>query len=126
MSEESTFRYEFENRGDYLFIKLAGRLDSRETMLAYQQAMAEAMTPELEHRAVVDSRASERPPMDLRAEMWTWMSESGVLKRIAVVAEQERTKQRVERSGDINRLMIHSFDTVEEAVEWVRRGSTAR
>ena len=92
---------------------------TRDEMLAYQAAITAAMTPELGRRAMVDGRDAERPLIQLRAEMWTWMSETPSLRRIAIIANEERTTKRVARTAEINRMRVSGFHTIEEAEAWL-------
>ena len=110
-----------EPRGFYLYIHVTGKLTTREQMLAYQADIAKAMTPELNKRAMVDGREAERPLIELRAEMWTWMHETPCLQRIAIIATEERTTQRVARTADINRMVVAGFHSIEEGEEWLKR-----
>ncbi len=117
------FHFVTEDRGDYLLVTVTGKMVEREEMLAYQKAIADAMKPEHDRRVIVDGRGAERPLIELRAEMWTWMSESGVLRRIALLANEAKTQKRIARTADINRMLVSGFPDLEDAEEWVRRGS---
>jgi hypothetical protein len=119
--EHPPFRYQLEARDNYLYIKVTGKMVNREEMLRYQGAIEKAMTPELGKRAMVDGRDAERPLIQLRAEMWTWMSETPCMHRIAIVANEERTTRRVARTAEMNRMVVSGFHTVEEAEEWLLR-----
>lgn len=123
MSEEHpSFRYRLEARDGYLYVEVEGKMTTGEQMLEYQQAIAAAMTPELGKRLIVDGRNADRPLVQLRAEMWTWMSETPCVRRIAIVANEERTTQRVARTAAMNRMVVGGFHSVEEAEAWLRRG----
>jgi hypothetical protein len=113
------FRYQLEPRVNYLYVKVEGKLATRAQMLAYQGDIAKAMTPELGRRAMIDGRDAERPLIQLRAEMWTWMDETPCLRRIAIVANEERTTKRVARTADMNRMRVAGFHSVQDAEEWL-------
>jgi hypothetical protein len=117
--EHPPFRYELEPRAGYLYVKVSGKMTTREEMLGYQQAIEKAMTPECGKRAMVDGRDAERPLIELRAEMWTWMSETPCMRRIAIVANEEKTTKRVARTAAMNRMVVTGFHTVEDAEEWL-------
>ena len=72
--------------------------------------MSDALTPEMKSRVMVDGRDAERPLIELRAEMWTWMSKK--LRRVAIIANEERTTQRVARSAE----MVLADDEAHERV----------
>ena len=116
------FRFVFEPRGDYLYVRVSGKLTEREVMLAYQRGIVAALEAAFEGRIVVDGRDAERPLIQLRAEMWTWMSESSELTRIAILANEEKTTKRVKRTADLNRLRVRGFHAIDEAEAWLRQG----
>jgi hypothetical protein len=117
--EHAPFRYHLEPRGTYLYVKVEGKMTTREQMLAYRSAIASAMTPELGLRAMMDGREAERPLIELRAEMWTWMAETPCLQRIAIVANEERTTARIARTAELNRMKVAGFHTIAEAEAWL-------
>jgi hypothetical protein len=77
------------------------------------------MTPELGKRAMVDGRDADRPLIELRAEMWTWMSQAPCLSRMAIIANEERTTKRVARTAALNRMVVSGFHSIEEAERWL-------
>ena len=115
--QASPFRYQVEPRGEYLYVKVAGKLTARDEMKKYQATIAGALTPEMGARVMVDGRDADRPLIELRAEMWTWMGEN--LRRAAIVANEERTTQRVARTAQMNRMVVKGFHSVEQAEKWL-------
>ncbi len=118
-AEHPPFRYQMHPRAHYLYVKVEGKLVTREQMLQYQAAMAAAMTPELGRRVMIDGRDAERPLIELRAQMWTWMAETPHLRRVAIIANEERTTQRVARTADLNRMRVAGFHSIEEGEVWL-------
>ena len=117
--EHSPFRFEVEPRDKYLSVKVTGKMMTREEMLSYQKAIADAMTPQLGKRAMVDGRDADRPLIELRAEMWTWMIQTPYIGRMAIIAEEERTTKRVARTAAMNRMVVSGFHSIEEAERWL-------
>ncbi len=117
--EHAPFRYELHDKGSYLYVKVRGKMTAREDMLAYQQAIEKAMTPELGKRAMIDGRDADRPLVELRAEMWTWMSTTSCMRRIAIVANEEKTTKRVARTAEMNRMVVSGFHSIEDAEKWL-------
>lgn len=115
------FSFQLQPRFKYLYVKVEGKMTTREQMLAYQGGIAEAMVPGLGKRLMVDGRDAERPLIELRAEMWTWMGETPHVKRIAIIANEEKTTKRVERSADVNRIRVAGFHSIEDGEEWLLR-----
>ena len=109
-------------RGDYLYVRVSGQLVTTKQMLEHQRAIEAAMTPELEQRVIIDGRDAERPSPEIRAGMWTWMSESPALRRVAIVANEDKTKKRIKRTAEMNRMRVVGFGSLEEAEAWVTKG----
>lgn len=116
-SEPSPFRYYLEPREQYLYVRVEGKMLTVDEMKGYQAALEAGLTPEMGARVMVDGRDADRPLIELRAKMWTWMGET--LRRAAIIANEERTKDRVARTAEMNRMVVKGFHSVEEAETWL-------
>ena len=117
--EHPTFRYEMQPRNGYLYAWVEGKMTTHEQMLKYQGDMAAAMTPDMGRRVMIDGRDADRPLIQLRAEMWTWMAETPHLRRVAIIANEERTTKRVARTAELNRMRVSGFHSIEEGEAWL-------
>ena len=119
------FQYRLEPREGYLFVEVSGKMRDREDMLRYQRDLEGALVPELGKRLMVDGRGAERPLPELRAAMWTWMSEAPCVARIAILAIEDKTTRRVKRSAEEMRIRIVPFHDEAEAEAWLLAGVAA-
>ncbi|MEM9696279.1 MAG: STAS/SEC14 domain-containing protein [Myxococcota bacterium] len=120
MADDSKCEWGFEARDYYLYCWLRGTFTSEEQMLRYQRAIEAEMKPEqFRRRIMIDNREADPAPEHLRAAMWTWLSVTKSIRRMALVANSAKITRRTDRTADRNRLTIRGFNTIEEAEAWL-------
>ncbi|MEZ4451766.1 MAG: hypothetical protein R3B09_20045 [Nannocystaceae bacterium] len=111
--------YHFEARVGYLLVVQEGRVGSVAEAAAFQRAVDEAMIGHGGRRVLLDNRATERPDEEVRASMWTWVTECTHFDRFALLLEGERTSQRANLTASRNRAAVVAFTDEAEALAWL-------
>ena len=73
-------------------------------------------------RVLFDNRHATPTTEELRALMYTWLTDESPIRRTALVANTKRVKGRVNRTAEMNRVLIQAFHDLGEAEDWLLRG----
>lgn len=120
------FRYAAHPRCDYLYVWCQGTFQSRAHVIDFQRYVEREMPVELAGRAMFDNREMFQPDEQFRAMMWTWLTVTPAIRRLAILLNTVKVSERVERTAALNRVVIRPFDDEERARDWLMlyRGGT--
>lgn len=110
------------DRGGYVTVVQIGTIATAAIMNAYQADIAHAMAEANTNRVLFDNRNATPSSEELRALMYTWLTDESPIRRTALVANTKRVKGRVNRTAEMNRVLIQAFHDMDEAEDWLLRG----
>ncbi len=110
-------------REDHVVAVQIGALESAAIMRAYQADIADAMRVVGTVRVLFDNRNASPSTEELRALMYTWITDESPIRRAALLANTRRIKGRVNRTAELNRVLIQAFHDLDEAERWLLVGS---
>lgn len=108
--------------GGYVTVVQIGTITTTATMKAYQAEISRAMDDAGTDRVLFDNRIATPSSEELRALMYTWLTDESHIRRTALLANTRRVKGRVNRTAEMNRVLIQAFHDRDEAEDWLLRG----
>ncbi len=88
-----------------------------------QADIADAMRVVGTVRVLFDNRNASPSTEELRALMYTWITDESPIRRAALLANTRRIKGRVNRTAELNRVLIQACHDLDEAERWLLVGS---
>lgn len=115
------FSYRIEPRDGYVLVHQTGTFTTLSELRSLQRDIEAALDANGTRRVLFDNRDATQATADVRAHMWSWLTDSGVIVRAAIVAHSERVTRRADRTAKLNRTVLQGFQDLDEAEAWLLR-----
>lgn len=119
MEADRTFTFRIEQRDGYVVVHQRGAFRNAAEINALQAAILKAMRHSGATKALFDNRQTDAAPEELRAQMWTWLTVTDQIQRVALILESVRVGRRTNKTAARNRVTLQAFDSEEAAVAWL-------
>jgi hypothetical protein len=124
-----TFAFEVQIRRGYVFVSQSGYPAAEGKVLDMQYEIERAMSDAGLGGVVFDNRKTETPPPWVRAVMWSWLGSQPMLARVALIqqddASRQRSMDRATRAWNgismswTGRIQIMAFLELADAEAWI-------
>lgn len=119
----AAWEYTIEARGDHIHVHQRGGFSTQAQVVTFQRDLERALVEADTSCALFDNRETDAVPEELRALMWSWLSQTPALDRAALLLNSVRVSRRTNRTAERNRVRVQAFDDIEAALAWLREGS---
>ncbi len=121
MNSVAPFRYTVAVRSGYVFVWQSGLATVAEELRQLQREVEAALAEAGTRNVLFDNRETQAPDEWIRAMMWTWLSSTPLIRRVAMVQGTVRAQRRANRTAELNRVLVQAFMDYDEAVGWLCR-----
>ena len=119
MTSVRPFRHTVSVREGYVFVWQSGLASLAEPLQQLQRDIELALAQAGTGNVLFDNRETDPPDEWVRAMMWTWLSSTSSIRRVAMVQGSVRAQRRANRTAELNRVLVQAFLDFDDAVRWL-------